>query len=265
MIKGIRIAVMTAFLVASIADGQMRYSRERKPSPTPTPTPQPLIPAQKGTPPSRTTPSPSPLATPQQRMMYPQIQPKPSPTPLQRTMPTANQPKLMATPAQGQARQSPTPLQKLPYGQMPSQVPAQRTFAPQQPAPTPIQSRIPGRQTVTVPQPGTTPIQPRIFATPAPTPAKPTPTLVPPPDVKAYVDKQVGNSKDKKFHMTVNGKDLPLTPFHFWAARSTGFNTTSTHIDMRGDDGRVYDIEFATTGAQISSIRIHRINGEAVR
>jgi hypothetical protein len=248
MIKGISIAVMTAFLVASIADGQMRYSRERKPSPTPTPTPQPLIPAQKGTPPFRITPSPSPLATPQQR-----------------TKPTANQPRVMATPVQGQARQSPTPLQKLPYGQIPSQVPAQRTFSPQQPAPTPIQSRIPGRQTVTVPQPGTTPIQPRIFATPAPTPAKPTPTPVPPPDVKAYVDKQVGNSKDKKFHMTVNGKDLPLTPFHFWAARSTGFNTTSTHIDMRGDDGRVYDIEFATTGAQISSIRIHRINGEAVR
>jgi hypothetical protein len=245
MIKGIRIAVMTAFLVASIADGQMRYSRERKPSPTPTPTPQPLIPAQKGTPPPRTTPSPSPLPTPQQRMMYPQIQPKLSPTPLQRTMPAANQPKVMATPVQGQVRQSPTPLQKLPYGQIPSQVPAQRTFAPQQPAPTPI--------------------QPRIVATPAPTPAKPTPTPVPPPDVKAYVDKQVGNSKDKKFHMTVNGKDLPLTPFHFWAARSTGFNTTSTHIDMRGDDGRVYDIEFATTGAQISSIRIHRINGEAVR
>jgi hypothetical protein len=242
MIKGIRIAVMMALFVAPIADGQMRYSRERKPSPTPTPTPQPLIPAQKGTPPPRTTPSPSPLAAPQQRMMYPQMQPKPSP--LQRTTPTANQPRVMATPVQGQARQSPTPLQKLPYGQIPSQVPAQRTFSPQQPAPTPIQSRIPAKR---------------------PTPAKPTPTPVPPPDVKAYVDKQVGNSKDKKFHMTVNGKDLPLTPFHFWAARSTGFNTTSTHIDMRGDDGRVYDIEFATTGAQISSIRIHRINGEAVR
>lgn len=108
-------------------------------------------------------------------------------------------------------------------------------------------------------------MQPRMVATPAPTPAKPTPTPVPPPDVKAYVDKQIGSSKDKKFHMTVNGKDLPLTPFHFWAARSTGFNTTSTHIDMRGDDGRIYDIDFATTGAQISGIRIHRINGESVR
>ena len=34
---------------------------------------------------------------------------------------------------------------------------------------------------------------------------------------------------------------------------------------MRSDDGRVYDIEFLTTGAQVSSIRINRINGEAVR
>src|SRR6266404_2743006 len=124
MITRIIIVIVAASFVAWTADGQMRYSRERKP--TPTPTPQPLIPAQKGTPPPRTTPSPSPLATPQQRMMYPQTLPKP------------------------------------------------------------------------------TPMQPRIVATPAPTPAKPTPTPVPPPDVKAYVDKQIGNSKDKKFHMTVN-------------------------------------------------------------
>jgi hypothetical protein len=101
--------------------------------------------------------------------------------------------------------------------------------------------------------------------TPAPTQARPTPTPVPPPDVKAYLDRQVANSKDQKFHLTANGKDLALTPFHVWAQKSTGPNSTSTCIDMKSDNGTIYDIDFVTTGAQVSSIRIHRINGEAVR
>ncbi|HST30769.1 MAG TPA: hypothetical protein VLK27_08015 [Chthoniobacterales bacterium] len=115
------------------------------------------------------------------------------------------------------------------------------------------------------PTPALALIPPRVGSTPAPMPAKPTPTPVPPPDVKTYLDKQIASSKDQKFHMNVNGKDLALTPFHFWSQRSTGPDATSTHIDMRSDQGRVYDIEFATTGAQVSSIRIYRINGEAVR
>jgi len=109
------------------------------------------------------------------------------------------------------------------------------------------------------------PTQSRPTATPTPTQAKPTPTPVPPPDVKAYLDRQVANSKDKKFHFTVNGKDLALTPFHVWAQKSTGSNTTSTCIDMRSDDGKIYDIDFVTTGPQVTSIKIHRINGESLR
>jgi hypothetical protein len=88
---------------------------------------------------------------------------------------------------------------------------------------------------------------------------------VPPPDVKAYLDRQLAKSKDQKFHMTVNGSDLALTPFHVWLQKSTGPNTTSTSISMRSDEGRVYDIDFLTTGAQVTGIQIHRINGEAVR
>ena len=88
---------------------------------------------------------------------------------------------------------------------------------------------------------------------------------MPPPDVKAYLDKQVASSKDQKFHMNLNGKDPALTPFHVWRQKETGVGTTSTCIDMRSDEGRVYDIDFLTTGAQVSSIRLHRINGETVR
>ena len=133
------------------------------------------------------------------------------------------------------------------------------------PTPTPkttpmqAQSPAPPRRTTTAP------IQPRPTSTPAPIQAKPTPTPVPPPDVKAYLDRQVANSKDKKFHLAVNGKDLALTPFHVWAQKSTGADSTSTCIDMRSDDGRIYDIDFVTTGAQVTGIKIHRINGEALR
>ena len=88
---------------------------------------------------------------------------------------------------------------------------------------------------------------------------------MPPPDVKAYLDRQLAKSPDKKFHMTVNGGDLALTPFHVWAQKNTGPDTTSTVISMRSDEGRVYDIDFMTTGAQVSGIRINRINGESLR
>ena len=125
--------------------------------------------------------------------------------------------------------------------------------------PAQAQSPAPPRRTTTAP------IQPRPTSTPAPTQAKPTPTPVPPPDVKAYLDRQVANSKDKKFHFTVNGRDLALTPFHVWAQKSTGADTTSTCIDMKSDDGRIYDIDFVTTGSQVTGIKIHKINGEALR
>lgn len=74
----------------------------------------------------------------------------------------------------------------------------------------------------------------------------------------------IANSNDQKVHLTVNGKDLALTPFHVWAQKSTGANTTSTSVDMRSSDGRVYDIDFSTTGTQVTGVKIHRINGEAV-
>jgi len=119
------------------------------------------------------------------------------------------------------------------------------------PSPTPAATQSPA------------PAQSRPTATPAQ--SKPTPTPVPPPDVKAYLDRQVANSKDKKFHLAVNGKDLALTPFHVWAQKSTGADSTSTCIDMKSDDGRIYDIDFVTTGPQVTSIKIHRINGESLR
>jgi len=129
------------------------------------------------------------------------------------------------------------------------------------PSPTPAATQSPAPAQ----RPSPAPTQSRPKATAAPTQAKPTPTPVPPPDVKTYLDRQVANSKDKKFHMNVNGKDLALTPFHVWAQKSTGADSTSTCIDMKSDDGRIYDIDFVTTGPQVTGIKIHKINGEPLR
>jgi hypothetical protein len=166
--------------------------------------------------------------------------PTPTPTPTAAPMPPQ---RVAPSPAQMQTKPSPTPLQRT------MQTSNQQRMMPMQPRPSPTFATIPSK----------------VATTPAPPPMKPTPTPVPPPDVKAYLDRQLASAKDKKFHMTVNGGDLALTPFHVWAQKSTGPNTTSTSISMRSDEGRVYDIDFLTAGAQVTGIKISRINGEAVR
>jgi len=173
---------------------------------------------------------------------------KPTPTPT--PTPTAQQ-KIVPASAQIPAKQSPTPPQRA----MPAATQSKATPVAAQNQP----NQMPPTRTLA------TSVQPKASPTPAATAAKPTPTPVPPPDVQAYLDRQVANSKDKKFHMTVNGKDLALTPFHVWAQKSTGADSTSTCIDMRSDDGRIYDIDFVTTGPQVTGIKIHKINGEALR
>ena len=140
------------------------------------------------------------------------------------------------------------------YSRLRSPSPTPSPTSQQKTAPVQTQSPPPQQRTTSAPR-----------TAPAPTVAKPTPTPVPPPDVKAYLDRQVANSKDKKFHLSVNGKDLALTPFHVWAQKSTGADSTSTCIDMKSDDGRIYDIDFVTTGPQVTGVKIHRINGESLR
>ena len=149
---------------------------------------------------------------------------------------------------------TPTPSQKT------AAVQTQPSVLPPRTTPPPIQPRSTStpRTTLAVMQPASSPAA-------TPVQAKPTPTPVPPPDIKAYLDRQLGNSKDKKFHMTVNGKDLALTPFHVWPQKSTGTNSTSSTISMKSDEGQVYDIDFVTSGGQVTGIKIHRINGEDVR
>ena len=174
--------------------------------------------------------------------------PTPTPTPLLLIPAQKTTLAPRGTPAPIQTKATPRPLQRtMPATNQPKATPAPATRMPAKPTPT------------------FAPIPPKLVAVSAPAPPKPTPTPVPPPDVKAYLDRQLAKSKDQKFHMTVNGGDLALTPFHIWAQKSTGPNTTSTSISMKSDEGRVYDIDFVTTGAQVTGIQIRRINGEVVR
>jgi hypothetical protein len=85
-----------------------------------------------------------------------------------------------------------------------------------------------------------------------------------PVGVKGYLDKVIGNSKDHKFHMTVNGKDLPLTPVKFHEEQKLGAGKSAMAVDMKGVAGKVYEIDFVTFGGVVSDGKIRKINGKAL-
>jgi hypothetical protein len=85
-----------------------------------------------------------------------------------------------------------------------------------------------------------------------------------PVGVKGYLDNVIGNSKDHKFHMTVNGKDLPLTPVKFHEEQKLGAGKSATAVDMKGVDGKVYEMNFVTSGGVVAGGKIVKINGKAL-
>ena len=93
---------------------------------------------------------------------------------------------------------------------------------------------------------------------------KTTTKTVMPAGVKGYLDNVIGNSKDHKFHMTVNGKDLPLTPVKFHEEQKLGGGKSAMAVDMKGVDGKVYEINFVTSDGVVTDGRIRKINGKAL-
>ena len=83
-----------------------------------------------------------------------------------------------------------------------------------------------------------------------------------PVGVKEYLDNVMGNSKDHKFHMNVNGKDLPFTPVKFHEEQKLGGGKTQMAVDMKGVDGKVYEIDFITSGGTVTDGKIRKINGK---
>lgn len=83
-----------------------------------------------------------------------------------------------------------------------------------------------------------------------------------PVGVKGYLDEQMANSKDKKFHVSLNGKDLPLTPVTFHTEKKLGAGKGATAVDMKAADGKIYEIDFMTSGDQVTNAKIGKINGK---
>ena len=84
-----------------------------------------------------------------------------------------------------------------------------------------------------------------------------------PVGVKGYLDSQIAGSKDKKFHVTLNGKDLALTPVKIHEEKKLGGGKGATAVDMKSSDGKVYEIDFVTSGGQVTNAAVAKVNGKA--
>lgn len=79
-----------------------------------------------------------------------------------------------------------------------------------------------------------------------------------PKGVKGYLDSEIANSKDKKFHVSLNGKDVGLTPIKIHEG-----SKSVTPVEMKSADGKIYEIDFATSNGQVTGARVGKINGKA--
>ena len=83
-----------------------------------------------------------------------------------------------------------------------------------------------------------------------------------PQGVKGYLDQQLATSKDKKFHVALNGKDVALTPVKFHEEKKLGGNKSSAAVDMKGVDGKIYEIDFVLSGTQVTGASVGKVNGQ---
>ena len=81
--------------------------------------------------------------------------------------------------------------------------------------------------------------------------------------VKDYLDNQIANSKDKKFHLAFNGKDIGLTPVKFHEEKKLGGSKSSTAVDMKGVDGKIYEIDFVASNGQVTGASVGKVNGKS--
>src|SRR5256885_4146396 len=84
-----------------------------------------------------------------------------------------------------------------------------------------------------------------------------------PEGVKGYLDQQLATSKDKKFHVALNGKDVALTPVKFHEEKKLGGSKSSAAVDMKGADGKIYEIDFVLSGNQVTGASVGKVNGKS--
>jgi hypothetical protein len=86
--------------------------------------------------------------------------------------------------------------------------------------------------------------------------------------LKEFISGYAAKSADKKFHMPYNRKDLALdlVKVHDDRFSSLGGNKYFACVDMKGSDGKIYDIDFsmAVQGSKlnITETSVHKINGK---
>ena len=83
-----------------------------------------------------------------------------------------------------------------------------------------------------------------------------------PVGVKGYLDEQLANSKDKKFHVTLNGKDVALTPIKI-PEDAKGSGKAAVPVEMKSADGKTYEIVFTTNNGQVTGARVGKVNGKS--
>jgi len=86
--------------------------------------------------------------------------------------------------------------------------------------------------------------------------------------LKKYIDSYARKSSDRKFHVRYRGKDLPLSLIRVHDDRlsSLGAGKYFACVDMKGSDGRIYDIDFFMAlrpgQMKVTETSIHKINGK---
>ena len=86
--------------------------------------------------------------------------------------------------------------------------------------------------------------------------------------LKKYIGTSTSKSSDRKFHVRYGGKDLvlDLVKVHDDRFSSLGANKYFACVDMKGTDGKAYDIDFFMVvrgrTLNITETSVHKINGK---
>ena len=86
--------------------------------------------------------------------------------------------------------------------------------------------------------------------------------------LKKYIDSYARKSADRKFHVRYRGKDLPLSliKVHDDRLSSLGAGKYFACVDMKGTDGRIYDIDFFMAlrpgKLNVTETSVHKVDGK---
>ena len=86
--------------------------------------------------------------------------------------------------------------------------------------------------------------------------------------IKRHIATERRKAADKKFHVNYSGKDLALdlVKVHNDRLSSLGGDKYFACVDMKGADGKIYDIDFMMVGQPgsmtVTETSVHKINGK---